>query len=64
MQIEKIIPMPFDAFYISMLSEKYKQSGSATMMSNAVLNGLKSNRAAKKDKHNASSLIYIIRHEN
>jgi hypothetical protein len=61
MKIEKIIPMPFDAFYISMLSEKYKGSGSISTMTNAILNGLKSNSAARKDKSNASSLIYVMR---
>lgn len=51
-------PMPFDAFYVSLLSEKYR-SGAMNPIK-AFLNGLKSNNKAKKTGE-YSSLIYIIR---
>lgn len=52
-------PMPFDAFYISMLSEKNKKSKYAFLkgMSAGTWAGVKA--LAKKDK--SSSLIYIFR---
>lgn len=50
--------MPFDAFYVSMLSEKYK-GGSALK---GVLTGAKSNyKAANSSKY--SSVIYILKKE-
>ncbi|NUY80098.1 class I SAM-dependent methyltransferase [Flavobacterium sp. MAH-1] len=51
-------PMPFDAFYVSLLSEKYR-SGAMNPIK-AFLNGLKSNNKAKKTGE-YSSLIYIIK---
>lgn len=51
----EILPMKFDAFYVSMLSEKYK-GGSVVK---GILNGLKSNAKAKN--HGFSSQIYIFR---
>jgi SAM-dependent methyltransferase len=53
-------PMILDAFYISLLSEKYKGSGALKQYVNAFINGLRSNRRAKKNT-NFSSLIYIAR---
>ena len=58
MQIKAVIPMKLDAFYVSMLSEKYK-TGSTNMIK-ASLIGAKSNFKAQATK-NYSSLIYIIR---
>ena len=58
MILTKTVPMPFDAFYVSLLSEKYK-SGSMNPIK-AFYNGLKSNIQAKKTGE-FSSLIYIIR---
>lgn len=52
-----IKPMKFDAFYVSMLSEKYK-SGKTNLV-NAFLTGAKSNIKASSEEY--SSLIYIIR---
>jgi 2-polyprenyl-3-methyl-5-hydroxy-6-metoxy-1,4-benzoquinol methylase len=57
LRIKAILPMKLDAYYVSMLSEKYK-SGS-TNMAKASWVGLQSNLKARKD-NNYSSLIYII----
>lgn len=56
--LKDIKPMPFDAFYVSMLSEKYKNGKSNYLNSFRV--GLKSNYLARKNK-NFSSLIYIVK---
>lgn len=56
LRLEEIIPMKFDSFYVSMLSEKYR-GGS---IFKAFWNGLRSNMAAGKDK-NYSSLIYVLK---
>ncbi len=52
---EKILPMKFDSYYVSMLSEKY-QGGN---LFNAVRIGWLSNFRSKKDK--CSSQIYVFR---
>lgn len=58
-KLERKIPMKFDSFYVSMLSEKYK-TGSIRYF-NAFINGLKSNlNAGSEMKY--SSLIYVFRH--
>lgn len=56
MKLEKILPMYYDSYYISMLSEKYR-GGS---IFKAVINGFKSNREANKNGTTFSSQIYII----
>ena len=61
LKAERILPMPFDSFYISMLSEKYKGSGFIKMALKGLINGLKSNSKSRKDVNLASSLIYIIK---
>ena len=58
MKIEKIIPMKFDSFYVSILSEKYKNGKNNFLR--AFYIGLKSNIRAKR-KNNYSSLIYLIK---
>ncbi len=55
-------PMYFDAFYISMLSTKYRD-GKINYIE-AVRTGLKSNTWARKNKSNYSSLIYILQKTN
>lgn len=61
MKIIKILPMIFDAFYVSMLSEKYKY-GKINLL-RAFRNGLKSNLYAIKSGNKYSSQIYIIKKE-
>ena len=52
----KTIPMKFDAFYVSMLSEKYKNKG---QLLSAFKTGYKSNSKASKTGQ-YSSLIYVL----
>lgn len=54
----KMKPMWFDSFYVSMLSEKYK-NGKNNLIS-AVTNGLVSNMKAMNDNAKCSSVIYVI----
>ncbi len=58
----KKVPMKFDSFYVSLLSEKYKSG--KLKYSSAFLNGLKSNMHAKKHGNNFSSLIYLSKFQN
>jgi 2-polyprenyl-3-methyl-5-hydroxy-6-metoxy-1,4-benzoquinol methylase len=51
----EILPMKFDSFYVSMLSEKYKGGN----LLNGVLTGFKSNLKAKKQGF--SSQIYVFK---
>lgn len=61
--LDKVLPMKFDSFYVSMLSEKCK-TGSVNYL-NAFLSGIKSNRLALSKKDNSySSQIYILRKQN
>ena len=57
--IEKISAMPFDAFYVSMLSEKYK--GNSMPVVRGALTGFSSLvRNANRPKM-SSSIIYVLR---
>jgi ubiquinone/menaquinone biosynthesis C-methylase UbiE len=57
--LEKILPMKFDAFYVSLLSEQYKGVGILKFIK-AFYHGLKSNfKASKTGEY--SSLIYIVK---
>lgn len=58
LELEEVINMPFDSFYVSLLSEKIK-NGKGNYV-RAFLNGLSSNLKGKTDK-NQSSLIYVLR---
>ena len=58
MKVTKILPMKFDAFYVSLLSEKYKNNTSKPI--SAFFTGLTSNIKAKKNGE-YSSLIYLIK---
>lgn len=60
MKIEKTHPMLFDAFYVSLLSEKYKTKKMNPLI--AFYIGLRSNIKAKKTKE-YSSLIYVIKNK-
>lgn len=57
-ELEVIRPMVYDAFYVSMLSEKHK-NGKGNLFS-AFLNGLRSNWSAWSSRE-YSSLIYVLR---
>lgn len=58
MEVIKIKPMIFDAFYVSVLSEKYK-TGNARLLS-AFYRGLRSNVSAWRTKE-YSSLLYVLK---
>jgi ubiquinone/menaquinone biosynthesis C-methylase UbiE len=59
--LRKILPMKYDAYYVSLLSEKYK-TGKMNYIK-ALFTGLKSNFIAKKTKE-YSSHIYILKLDN
>ena len=61
LKIVKTLPMKLDAFYISLLSEKYAKGKQDYF--NAVINGIRSNNFAKKNNNNYSSLIYILKQD-
>jgi SAM-dependent methyltransferase len=58
MELIKVLPMKFDSFYVSLLSEKYK-SGKMNFIG-GFLTGLKSNLKAKKNME-YSSHIYVLK---
>ncbi|TCI92118.1 class I SAM-dependent methyltransferase [Tenacibaculum sp. M341] len=58
MKVEKILPMKFDSYYVSILSEKYKNGKNNFIK--AFFTGLTSNLKAMNSKE-YSSLIYIIK---
>lgn len=62
LEIISIKPMKFDAFYVSLLSEKY-QSGKKNFLE-AFINGIKSNNSANKNLNNYSSLVYLVKFRN
>ncbi|HEY0651607.1 MAG TPA: class I SAM-dependent methyltransferase [Chryseosolibacter sp.] len=60
-KITATIPMKLDAYYVSMLSEKYKAGGQSILtFAKGLIAGLLSNLKAKQK--NYSSIIYIARH--
>lgn len=58
MEVKRIIPMKFDAFYVSMLSEKYKYGSTNLLKAFGI--GFLSNLKAILSKE-YSSLIYVIK---
>lgn len=63
MGLAEIRPMIFDAFYVSLLSEKYKSGKTGLpILGKAFFRGLRSNISAWKTKE-YSSLIYILKKE-
>ena len=52
------IPMKFDSYYVSILSEKYSKSNMPLV--NGIISGLKSNLLAGKDPGKYSSVIYVF----
>lgn len=59
--VESIHPMKLDSFYVSLLSNQHKLSGTKPLKS--FITGFKSNAYAK-NKMNYSSLIYVLKHDN
>jgi 2-polyprenyl-3-methyl-5-hydroxy-6-metoxy-1,4-benzoquinol methylase len=60
MELEKVLPMKFDSFYISLLSEKYKH-GKMNFIK-AFFVGLQSNIRAKQNNE-YSSHIYVLKNK-
>jgi len=58
-EVQKILPMKFDAYYVCLLSEKYKKN--PLYYPAAFFKGFYSNLKAKQKEPNHSSLIYVIR---
>lgn len=59
LKIIKVVPMIFDAYYISLHSEKYRQSKRSLLK--ALYRGFRSNLYAKTNNLDYSSLIYILK---
>lgn len=59
-KIAAILPMWYDSYYVSLLSEKYIKSGLLGMIRAAII-GTLSNMTALKDTAKASSIIYEIK---
>lgn len=61
LRITAVIPMKLDAYYVSLLSERYRRSGSPGIkgLTQAIYSALRSNRSAKRDG-NYSSLIFVV----
>jgi 2-polyprenyl-3-methyl-5-hydroxy-6-metoxy-1,4-benzoquinol methylase len=58
------IPMQMDAYYVSLLSEQYQKGQSAPNLSTywqAFWSGRRSNRLAKRNNGNYSSLVYVLK---
>ena len=62
LKLTVVKPMWFDSFYVSMLSEQYK-NGKGNIVK-AIFNGFISNLAAWGNTRKCSSLIYVINKEN
>jgi 2-polyprenyl-3-methyl-5-hydroxy-6-metoxy-1,4-benzoquinol methylase len=62
-EIVSIRPMWYDSFYVSLLSEKYKQSGKLGMLLAGVI-GVLSNLVALKDTSKGSSIIYEFKKQS
>ncbi len=58
MKVDKILTMPLDAFYVSMLSEKYLNNSLSFIR--GIVNGVSTNIKSLSDKNNSSSLIFIL----
>jgi SAM-dependent methyltransferase len=58
-ELKEMIPMWFDSFYISLLSEKYKNGRPS--LPRGFINGAISNLNAFRDKEKCSSLIYVLK---
>jgi len=59
LKLKKLKMMPFDSFYVSMLSEKYKKEAGSLLRAMSI--GLKSNLKAIPHTGRCSSLIYFVK---
>jgi 2-polyprenyl-3-methyl-5-hydroxy-6-metoxy-1,4-benzoquinol methylase len=56
---KEILPMKFDAYYVSLLSEKYRKSSLKILK--AFFSGWRSNCYARRHQNGHSSLIYLLK---
>lgn len=63
LMIVKVIPMKFDSYYVSLLSEKYinPQQSFVKELTKGLQKGLESNKWAKQNDNNYSSLLFILK---
>uniref|UniRef100_UPI0035941213 class I SAM-dependent methyltransferase n=1 Tax=Aquiflexum sp. TaxID=1872584 RepID=UPI0035941213 len=63
MKIVETKPMKFDSYYVSLLSEKYNNPNGPTIghLLNAFKKGYSSNKWAKNNENNYSSLLFILK---
>ncbi|WP_194976304.1 methyltransferase domain-containing protein [Aquiflexum lacus] len=63
MKIVEIKPMRFDSFYVSLLSEKYKNPGENSIKHfiSGFKKGYLSNKWAKNNENNYSSLLFVLK---
>lgn len=61
-EVAKMLPMPMDAYYVSMLSEKYRGKGLSLLR--GTMNGWWSNWQALGKVERSSSVIYILKKQS
>lgn len=64
--LTEVFPLKFDSYYVSLLSEKYKKSGTLMAFIKAIIIGWKSNKtaAASKSGLGYSSQVYVLKKQN
>lgn len=60
-KVTNTIPMKFDSYYVSMLSEQYKNNPLWKRYWKGVTMGIQSNKWAKNNENNYSSLLFILK---
>ena len=58
-EIKTLLPMWYDSFYVSLLSEKYKTG--KQKLGKGVWSGIQSNWNALQQKNRCSSLVYVVK---
>jgi len=63
LEIKEKIPMKYDSYYVSLLSEKYKNPNQTALIKwiKSIKNGYISNQKANKNISNSSSILYILK---
>ena len=59
LHIAEMRPMPFDPFYVSLLSERYRRGGSQPLPVGAVYQGVSSLLGSRQQAERASSILYV-----
>lgn len=60
MKTAGMVPMKFDAYYVSMLSEGWRGRGKTGALLHGLIQGYRSNRKGRKMPERYSSLIYLL----